>query len=330
VQEFTLRCGEYGIAMAPWTWGHVICNNSITGNYYGVSGHYDCNNISICKNEIWSNNITGIKIAFSHSRICGNTISDNGNGKYKEYGSGMQITKGVMPTEGTTVYCVNNTIAGNTIRNHKVGIMVPHYSEHNLFVHNNFVNNEKQLSVTPDLWHNTAGENYWSDYEGVDATHDGLGDIPYIIDLHIHDSAPLMGMFYSFSAISGHYLYIISNSTIEGFRWFELNSTVRFYVSNSSNFQSYGFCRMAVPYSLIRAPYEATVNGAKPYYWNYSLKESDTHQWIYIAYEHSTLKVIIVPEFPITLMFLAFATSILVTVHLKKTQKRGLGPCARR
>jgi len=37
-----------------------------------------------------------------------------------------------------------------------------------------------------------SGGNYWSDYNGTDANHDGIGDTPYVIDTKNADNYPLM------------------------------------------------------------------------------------------------------------------------------------------
>jgi hypothetical protein len=52
-------------------------------------------------------------------------------------------------------------------------------------------------SSTGNLWDNNypSGGNYWSDYIGPDANHDGIGDVPYDIDSLSHDRYPLVGLY---------------------------------------------------------------------------------------------------------------------------------------
>jgi len=39
-----------------------------------------------------------------------------------------------------------------------------------------------------------SGGNYWSDYAGVDADGDGIGDTPYVIDENNTDRYPLISL----------------------------------------------------------------------------------------------------------------------------------------
>jgi nitrous oxidase accessory protein NosD len=71
-------------------------------------------------------------------------------------------------------------------------------AEENTFYRNNFVNNSKSvgynwlLEGTGNFSDNGEEGNYWSDYTGADADHDGIGDTPYVIDEKNQDNYPLM------------------------------------------------------------------------------------------------------------------------------------------
>jgi hypothetical protein len=66
----------------------------------------------------------------------------------------------------------------------------------NLFYHNNFVNATASYQSTPlnnlTMWDNGSEGNYWSNYNGQDNNHDGIGDTPHIIDENNQDLYPLM------------------------------------------------------------------------------------------------------------------------------------------
>ncbi|UCH31591.1 MAG: right-handed parallel beta-helix repeat-containing protein [Candidatus Bathyarchaeota archaeon] len=319
IEGFTVRNGYYGVTMSPWTHGHIIAKNVIMNNYYGVSGHYDCKNITISGNTIVANSIAGIKMSFSHSFIHDNVISANGKDEFQEYGSGIQITKGVFHDEIT--YCISNVVSANVIENQKMGISAPQYSEQNRFFHNNFVNNSKQLSIQGVKWNNTLENNYWSDFDGIDGNRNGIGDSSYIINDEAQDEHPLMGMFSRYIALPANYIGVVSNSTVEWFQYSEINNTIKLHVSNSSQSQIYGFCRMSIPHMVISEPYNVTINGAIPIYWNYTLHDNGTHRWIYFSYRHSELEIVIIPEFKITqiaLFFLIFSIQIALVFQKSK------------
>ncbi|MCJ7424024.1 right-handed parallel beta-helix repeat-containing protein, partial [Candidatus Bathyarchaeota archaeon] len=91
---------------------------------------------------------------------------------------------------------LNNTISGNNISDNFVGIWLYCSSNTRIF-HNNFNNNTQQTKIDPDgynAWDDgyPSGGNYWSDYAGVDANGDGIGDTPYVIDAGNQDRYPLM------------------------------------------------------------------------------------------------------------------------------------------
>jgi uncharacterized phage infection (PIP) family protein YhgE len=83
-------------------------------------------------------------------------------------------------------------------------------AKYNVFYHNNFINNAQQEYIETPSYANSwddgypSGGNYWSDYARVDlhsgtyqnATGiDGIGDLPYVIDVNNADRYPLMHSF---------------------------------------------------------------------------------------------------------------------------------------
>ena len=323
IRGFTLQNGHYGIFMCSYTHGHNISGNIILNNDYGISGHYDCGNVSIRDNIIISNNITGIMMLFSHSRISNNLISSNGKGKFKEYSSGVQIAVGV---NGRIIYCESNTITCNTIKNHQIGIWALQYSEDNAFFHNNFINNTKHVCIEDsanDTWYYGFEGNYWTGYNGADANYDGIGDTPYEIDASSRDNYPLMGMFSSFNTSLGSRVNIVSNSTVEEFEYVEYNSTIRMHVSNITNAQTYGFFRACIPHTIMNVSnISITIDdGLTPVlHQNYTLYDNSTYRWIYFAYAHSKHKIIIIPELPsfIIMPLFMMATVLAVIVYRRK------------
>jgi nitrous oxidase accessory protein NosD len=94
-------------------------------------------------------------------------------------------------------YPNDNKIMGNNISNSGCGTTV-YGANRNIISNNNYVNNTIQFSANEDYlltWGgnvsvNAIKENYWSDYNGTDANHDGIGDTPYIIDANNKDNFP--------------------------------------------------------------------------------------------------------------------------------------------
>jgi hypothetical protein len=194
------------------------------------------------------------------------------------------------------------------------------YSEKNLLFHNNFVNNVEQLYATASTWNNTVVENYWSDYAGTDANNDGIGEVPHEIGGIIYDEYPLMGMFHDFDTSSGYHVTVVSNSTIEDFEYSKTNRMITMHVSNTTSNQTYGFCRVCIPHALMNETYHVTIDGAEPYYANYTLFDNGSHRWIYFSYRHSRREVVIIPEFQLLHIFTFFIviTLLAVIVYRKK------------
>ena len=147
----------------------------------------NCSNMTIANNTISrspaaGSTTLGIDVWGGTSNvITGNIIIDNVNG---------------ISLESTTS---NNRISSNDIIGNYRGLWI-YGSQNNVIYNNNFVNNTIQVfvggstpgtSVVNTLDFDAKG-NYWSNYNGTDNNHDGIGDTPYIIDDANRDNYPLM------------------------------------------------------------------------------------------------------------------------------------------
>lgn len=102
---------------------------------------------------------------------------------------------------------IDNVITENRFSNNRDGIFFganqPGDIPSNITLSSNsFIDNPRHLSgcICVDFnntesvhtWDNGQKGNFWSDYTGIDADGDGLGDTPYIIDVLNQDRYPLM------------------------------------------------------------------------------------------------------------------------------------------
>jgi parallel beta-helix repeat protein len=157
----------------------TVPNLNLTHNGQGILLAYTTNS-TITQNNIANFILFGIRLDYSsNNTVSGNNITTHLNGVY-----------------GIFLYSSsNNTVSGNNITTNDVGIVLD-YSSNNVIYHNNFVDNHEQVSsnTSMNVWDDgyPSGGNYWSDYNGTDANHDGIGDTPYVIDANNTDHYPLM------------------------------------------------------------------------------------------------------------------------------------------
>ena len=311
---------------------NTFSSNVISSNDFGVSC-WNCSRNTFSRNILSSNRIS---IFFNYGFR--NVLSENHISSHQE---GVIIQFGLDNILSCNIVCSNpligirltatstNVIFGNNITSNRYGVYIEG-SSNNTFYHNNFINNTVHVrpSISPftnNTWDNGTEGNYWSDYNGTDADHDGIGDIEYEIIFNNIDHYPLMGMFHSFSTPLDYDVNVISNSTIEDFHYFESNSTIRMYVSNMTATQTFGFCRVCILKGLMSPPYEVIINDGLTavLYFNDTVFDNGTHRWIYFAYEHSTHKVDIIPEFPTwtSMLLILMVLTVAIVIYKRRLLK---------
>jgi len=262
---------------------------------------YDSYNVTISNNLI-KENYNGIDLLDSNSCIIfSNTITNNLYAGIKVFGN-------------------NNNFYENIIANNTSGVLISGSTTPNTFYHNNFINNKNQvLLYAQTVWDNGAEGNYWSDYVGIDADMDGVGDSEYQL---VADRYPLMGMFTNFAIqhkLQRYLLSTICNSTISNFHFEESNKKISFDVSGQND--TIGFCRIAIPTTLAKelwqGNYIVLIDGNSTTHVRKWV--SSVYNYSYFTYEHVDVarKVTIAPGFEEDIVFpLIMTTSLIVIVVL--------------
>ena len=199
---------------------NTIITDGVCINIFGPSNHNNIYENILLYNADFETTTTfgnsgeqaGINLALDcqYNDIHGNNILNHSNAIECSTSSSNNIySNNIMNSNsGITLSASNqNTIFQNDIE--KCGYAVKIVGSDNAFYHNNFVENEHQVSVSHQTLftsniivaystNNTfdsgypSGGNYWSDYNGDDADGDGIGDTPYAVYENHTDRYPLM------------------------------------------------------------------------------------------------------------------------------------------
>lgn len=195
---------------------NLITQNTADGNAAsGIQIRYTSNN-NVTYNSVSNTSCCGIWLEdCTFCTVVGNTVNYTypGAGGQECEGAGILVDDSALcsvvgnnvtrSTYGIAVGpsdSIQNVIAGNNLEGNGVGLLLAE-AQYNIIYHNNFVRNEVQAQNFWMGWsqptHNTLdlgiyGGNYWSNYNGSDSNHDGIGDTPYTINQANIDRYPLM------------------------------------------------------------------------------------------------------------------------------------------
>lgn len=154
----------------------VMQENQLFNNSYGVYVLASSNGTLIERNRIFDNFGQGIYVANSFNL----TVKSN-------------IVTGSFPFGVRLTGSHNCTLTENTFYGNEGGVHL--YDSYNISIyHNDILDNLMSAKTTSStgIWDDGTHGNFWSDYDGIDADHDGIGDTPYTIDTNNVDRYPLV------------------------------------------------------------------------------------------------------------------------------------------
>lgn len=290
----------YGIR-ADSSINSTIVSNSLMNEVTGISC-YGCRGSSINNNTVIENTDSGIRLdSCSTCMLESNSaISNNFAGIHLRYSSNITVFGNDVNANNNGVWLTgssNNSIIANTLAYNNNGTGLTSNSRSNVLYHNNFLDNVQQaVPDSANTWDNGLEGNFWSNFSSSDTDRNGIADSVYMVTTGNTDNFPLMGLFRHFSTSVGIEVELISNSTVEKFEYnkYLTNSTIGLQVSNMTEAQTYGFCRVNIANALILEVNEVTINGSTPNYLNYPAYDNGTNKWIYFDYAHSTLEIAII------------------------------------
>ncbi len=229
ISGLTVKDSQTGIAVKRHSEGGKIVSCNLLNNTYGIyaegtfdfvktTGEYVSHgtNLSVSETYIVENEF-GLAANNGNITIHNSTITNN-----KEallfWGETFNVYENVIADNQEfgirfNPGCNNCIVNDNNIEQNGVGIQLYRFlikdtypiGSGNVVYKNNFINNTMQVSEVAQYdfsfhpngtdivsWNSGAVGNYWSDYRGIDANNDGIGDTAYTINKENIDYHPLM------------------------------------------------------------------------------------------------------------------------------------------
>ncbi|MBS1538732.1 MAG: nitrous oxide reductase family maturation protein NosD [Bacteroidetes bacterium] len=185
IQDNTIRGHRDGIYLEFSH--HAFIRNNISEKNLRYGLHFMFSDSCTYIDNTFRNNGSGVAVMYTkHITMIHNKFEHNwGSASYgmllKEiYDSYMQGNTFTENTVGIFAEsCNRNLIKGNEFTRNGWAIKVYSSSSENSFVDNNFSGNSFNVSTNGTHNTNTFNGNYWSEYNGYDINHDGIGDVPF-------------------------------------------------------------------------------------------------------------------------------------------------------
>ena len=167
------------------------------GEYGRYSLHFMYAGKNIVRKNIYKHNSVGIFFMYSRDTIAEENVVMSSLGT-TGMGIGLKDADNFTIRNNTILYCAKgmyidrspfdptkrNKIVGNKILYNSIGIHFHSLSIHNDITHNIFKGNMENVYDDSGRIHSVQNnwyQNYWDDYQGIDADGDGIGDIPYTL-----------------------------------------------------------------------------------------------------------------------------------------------------
>lgn len=172
--------------------GNLIASNRIEHTRFGI--HYMYSHQNRLRGNILTANAVGAALMFARNcEVRGNrAFANRRHGILLKQVEHSQFLYNSVSGQNRGFFiqqAVGNRFEGNLISENDIGLYLSNQSEDNVFVGNAFANNAEQVwqptdefekgRLASNLFAEHGRGNYWSDYTGSDADHDGIGDTPY-------------------------------------------------------------------------------------------------------------------------------------------------------